>query len=506
LAYVVLQFSVSLSLLLGAILIVTGPTVIVPMLKFIRPQANLNHILKWEGILNDPIGAVIAVLSLESILMGSAWAGGLLMFVGIVKTLVVASFIGAVFATLLVTMIRHNWAPERLHNPIVLSMVVGAFALANVVQHESGLLATTVMGIVLANQKQVSISTIVEFKKTLQVLLISMLFILLSARLTWADIEHLGFSSFIYALLLVIVVRPASVWLSSIGSDLNWREKLFIAMMAPRGIVAAAVASVASLLLVEQGYPGAEQLTPLMFLVIAVTIGFYGVFSPLLAKWLDLVKPQDTGVLILGAHDWAREIASHIKASGHRVVLADTHRGNIYKAYTSGLKSTYSSVFSSNLMDDNKLEGIGKLLALTSNDEVNSLGALRFSDMFGQNQTYQLKPADDQYDGQEQDVHHRPLSGQHVFMDGTTFDEFDDRYRHGGSIVILNVVEAFEPSRINYKLHLPLILIRGELVEILTADDGSLSLEPNDTLILLTSDLPLLLRLGYLDFIEDESE
>ncbi|MCA9841129.1 MAG: sodium:proton antiporter [Cyanobacteria bacterium HKST-UBA03] len=506
LAHVVLGLAWPLSLLTGAILIVTGPTVMGPMLRFIRPLNELNHILKWEGILNDPIGAVVAVLTLESILMGNVWAGGVWMLWGIVKTLVVASLIGAIFAIWLVLIIRRNWAPEMMHNAMVLAMVMGAYALSNVMQHESGLLATTVMGIVLANQKVVSISAIVEFKKTLQVFFISTLFILLSARLTLADLSQLGWNSVLYALLLIVLVRPAAVWVSTIGSGLNWREKLFISMMAPRGIVAAAVASVASFILVERGINEAAILTPLIFLVIAVTILFYGLFSPGLARWLNLVKPPDSGVLILGAHDWAITLAKHISAQGQAVLLADTDRGNLYRARMAGLKATYSSIFSPVLVDVDQLQGIGKLLALTPNDEVNSLGALRFSEYFGRQQTYQLLPDDVAFEAHEQDVYHRPFSGRSVFMDGITFKSFTKRFANGAELERLRVVEAFALADINHELHLPLLAwCDGELT-ILSADDNDLVLKPGDVLLLLTNDLPLLLRLSYMELMTADED
>ncbi len=269
-------------------------------------------------------------------------------------------------------------------------MVVLIFTISNLVQEESGLFAVTIMGIYLANQRKISVKHIIEFKENLRTLLISVLFIVLAARLRLDDLARLNLSSFIFVAALNISNKPAAVFISSIGKKFNWKEKLFLSMMAPRGIVAAAVASVFSLELINMGYSEGARLVPEMFLVIVATITVYGLSAVPLAKWLGLSNFNPQGCLILGAHSFAREIASVLKDSGYRILLVDTNRHNITEARMEGFEAHQGSVNSRNFIDDNELIGIGKLLALTPNAEVNSLAALHLSRILGGNNVYQL--------------------------------------------------------------------------------------------------------------------
>ncbi len=389
-AYYILGFSFTLSVLFGAILVVTGPTVILPILRHVKPKGQINSILKWEGIVNDPIGALMAILVFEAVFATGVGDATLQVGFAILKTILISSSIGLLGGYIIALMIKRDLIPDFLQNPASLTMVVLIFTTSNLIQEESGLFAVTIMGIYLANQKKININHIIEFKENLRTLLISVLFIVLAARLKLTDLNQLTIGSFIFVGVLILVIRPAAVFLSSIGTKFNWKEKLFLSMMAPRGIVAAAVASVFSIELLRQGVIEGAKLVPEMFLVIVVTISVYGLSAVPLANWLKLSNLNPQGCLILGAHSFAREIASVLKDIGYRILLVDTNRHNITEARMEGFEAHQGSANSKSFLEETEMNGIGKLLALTPNAEVNSLAALHLSGIFGGNNVYQL--------------------------------------------------------------------------------------------------------------------
>ncbi|MFQ5798761.1 MAG: cation:proton antiporter, partial [Bacteroidota bacterium] len=223
-AALILGLDFALAVLLGAILVVTGPTVIVPLLRQVRPVARVGSILKWEGILIDPMGAMLAVLVFEAILSGGFQEASTLAVMGVLKTVFIGGSVGALGAGVIILLLKRYWIPDYLHNAVSLMMVVSVFTASNFLQAESGLLAATLMGVVLANQKAVAVKHIIEFKENLRVLLISSLFILLAARLQVNDLNYIGASGLAFLGVLVLIARPAAVGLSALGSEMSWRE------------------------------------------------------------------------------------------------------------------------------------------------------------------------------------------------------------------------------------------------------------------------------------------
>ena len=381
------------SLLLGAILVVTGPTVIVPLLRQIRIRGQAGSLLKWEGIVSDPLGACLAVLVFEALLAGTVEAGLEHAAIGFLRAGAAGLILGCLGALLLILLERRHWVPHHLENPVSLAIVVGVFTLSNLAQGESGLIATTVMGCVVGNVLAEEIHPITAFKESLQVLLIGGLFVVLAARLDLADLRTaLCWESLLFLVLLVAVVRPAAVFLATIGSGLQLRERAFLAGIAPRGIVAAAVVSVFGARLAQAGLPGAERLVPLAFLVILATVAFYGIFAGPLARLLDLREPTPTGVMLLGAHAWARDLAAVLRQAGLVVLLIDTNRYRVKRAREDGLWAVHANALSEFVSDDLDLSGIGTLLTLTPNDAVNTLAAARFEHSFGRANVFQLQP------------------------------------------------------------------------------------------------------------------
>jgi len=285
--------------------------------------------------------------------------------------------------------------PEYLQTAFTLMLVIGAFLLSNNLRAESGLMAVTVMGIVFANQRQVNIQHIVSFKEELGVLLLSVLFIILSARMQLSYFEGIGWEAIVFLAALILIIRPLAVFFSTIRSGLPWQERLFMAWMAPRGIVAAAVASFFALELSDLGYPGTERLVALTFLVVVGTVAVYALTAGPLAHALGVVQTNPQGTLIVGAHGWAREIASAIRAAGFEVWLVDTNLANIRAAESEGLKAIYGNILTDNVLDSLPLARIGRLLALTSNSELNALAGLFFQEYLGRDQIYALASATD---------------------------------------------------------------------------------------------------------------
>lgn len=386
----VLQLKFAIAALLAAILIVTGPTVIGPLLREVRPTARVYNILKWEGIMIDPIGALAAVLVYQVIASNTlALAPGIILL-GVFKTVLFGALCGLAGAALIAAVIRLHLAPDFLQNSLAMMAVIGAFTLANQIQAESGLFAVTVMGLALANQELAEVGPIVEFKETLRVLIVSGLFIVLAARFKLQDLATLGWRDFAFVAAAILVARPLSVLISSIRSGLSWREKAFLAWMAPRGIVAASVSAVFAIRLADLGEQQAGRLSADVFLLILVTVALYGLTSLPIARLLGVAQARPEGTLIVGAQRWARALARAIQSQGLRVILLDTNAANVHAAQRAGLEAHQVSAVSDEAISRLDLEGIGRLLALTSNDEINSLACLHFADVFGRSGVYQL--------------------------------------------------------------------------------------------------------------------
>ncbi len=474
----ILGLDPSISILLGAVLSVTGPTVIIPLLRHVRPVGYLGSILRWEGIVIDPIGAVLAVLVFEVILSGGFKEATSLALIAVLKSLLIGGAAGVAGAAVMVMLLGRYWIPDFLQNPVTLMMVVGVFAVSDFFQEESGLLAVTLMGMILANQERVTVKHIIEFKENLRVLLIGCLFILLAARLDPGDLALLGSNSLVFLAALIVVARPVGVLLSTIGSRLKFKERFFLMCMAPRGIVAAAMASVFSLRLMEMNHPQAELVVPLTFMVIIGTVVIYGLGAAPVAGLLGVARPNPQGVLIAGAHPWARAIASALKEEGFDVLLVDNNWANISQARMSGLPAHFGSILSERLPKELDLSGLGRFMAMTQNDNVNSLAALHFSDVFERMEIYQLAPGDAKRTSDT-------LRGRLLFGEGINFSFLDRRFRSGMVVKTTHLTEEFdfEAFKTRYADAIPLFLINeNRELSVFTADKPPQP-KPGQTLI-----------------------
>jgi NhaP-type Na+/H+ or K+/H+ antiporter len=484
----VLGLNWPLASLLGAFLLVTGPTVIGPLLRFVKPTGAVGPILRWEGIVIDPIGAMIAVLVFEAIhVTGEHHTATILAFQA-VKTIGIGSAAGVLAASALMLMLARFWIPDHLQNPVALAVVMAAFVVSNYVQPESGLFSVTVMGVFLANQKKARVHHIAEFKETLSLLLISSLFITLGARLQLPNLMRAAPRGLVFLAILILIARPIAVAISTIRSGLTWREKAFLAAMAPRGIVAAAVASVFSLRLRQAGVPGSELLVPYTFVVIIGTVIVYGLTSGPIGRALGLASRSASGCLIVGAHALAREIGGALRDAGLQILLVDTNRAEIQKARLAGMPTHYGSILATDVQENIELSGIGRLLAMTPSDEVNSLATLHFMRVFGRSEAYQLATSKPKRTGAVADE----LRGRPLFGADRTLNELTD-FLEAGAVVKKTLLSAEFDAAAFERVHpdaVPLFLIglTGELT-VYTGDLVSAA-KPGMTIISLASSTP----------------
>jgi NhaP-type Na+/H+ or K+/H+ antiporter len=479
-AYLLLDLHVDLALLVGAILTVTGPTVVLPLLRHVRPTGGAGSILKWEGILIDPVGAVLAVLVFEGILAGHVGWAMHDAALGIVKTVVIGTALGVIGALVLTQLLRRYWVPDHLHSPVAFALAVGVYALTNQFQHEGGLFTVTVMGAVLGNQRQVSVRHILEFKENLRVLIISAIFVLLAARVRIEELAALPIGVYIFLALLILVVRPLAVLACTARANLDTPTRIFLAAVAPRGVVAAAVTALFALRLESEGYTEARSLVPVIFLVIVGTVTIYGLSAGPLAIRLGLATRNPQGVLMIGAHRFARALAQVLQDMGVGVRLVDTNPLLVSRARLQGLPVHEGSAVSEQADEELHLAGLGRVFAMTPNDEVNALCALHYTDPFGRGEVYQL-PA-------RSDALARHLRGRVLFGEEWDYSVLDERVAAGAGVKATKLTEQFDFAAWREKHGadaVPLVLVDGEGRLTVGTTEKPLQPTPGQTLIAL---------------------
>ncbi len=441
-AHWILDISWEISLLFGAISVVTGPTVIAPLLRAVRPKAKLANILQWEGIIIDPVGALLAVLVYEGIVswgQGNVFGHSLYIFS---TTIAVGTVLGSAAGYLNGQVLRKHWIPQYLHNAGTLSFMLGVYALSNEIAHESGLLTVTIMGIWMANMKQVDVESILEFKESLSVLLISALFIILAARIEFSAIANLGWGLAVVLAILMLVARPLSIFISAIGTSLNWREKLFLSWIAPRGIVAAAVSALFAFQLQNNGFAGGETLVPLVFMLIIATVTVQSLTARPLAKLLGVAEPPEFGFLIIGANTVARMIAVELTKHKVPVVLADSSWENVRLARMENLQVYFGNPVSEHAANQLDLTGIGNLLVISPYKHMNSLATYHFLDWFGDhNSVYSLSEG-------EQDQKARYQTAEKIqrtrgLFDGVSYAKLASLASQGYTVKTTQLSDAF---------------------------------------------------------------
>ncbi|MBT7703900.1 MAG: sodium:proton antiporter [Polaribacter sp.] len=390
-AHFIFGLTWELSFLFSGLIIVTGPTVITPILRNIPLKKDVSTVLKWEGILIDPIGALVAVLVFEFISVGGdgAFTKTALMEFG--KILLFGTSFGFTFAHALMYAVNKKLVPHYLLNVVSLSAVLLVFVESEIFAHESGLLAVVVMGMVLGNGNLKNLKELLYFKESLSILLISILFILLSANINIEDLQLLyNWKTAVLFALIVFVIRPLGVFLSTHNSNLKLNEKLFISWVGPRGIVAAGIASLFGSKLIKQGVAGAEYITPLVFMIVLGTVLLNATTARLFAKMVGVFLKSSNAILFLGASDPARLIAKYLTDAGKRVVLIDSNKSFIETAKKEGLEAFSTNIYDDDLTDNIELNDVGYLIAMTGSDAVNDFAITSLSNAFGEHGAYRL--------------------------------------------------------------------------------------------------------------------
>lgn len=436
-AYYLVGLDWPLAMLFGAVTVVTGPTVIVPMLRSVRPNSRIANLLRWEGIIIDPIGALLAVLVFEAVALGHG-DDGVWVFA---RTVGLGALIGVLGAIALSWPLRRHWVPEYLQNFAVLSGVLLAFAGSNAVAEESGLLAVTVMGMVMANQRGLHVEDILDFKENLSTLLISMLFIMLAARLSWPSPQLLAAGAAVLAV-AVLLVRPLSVLVGTLGSNLSWRERALVAWIAPRGIVAAAVAALFALKLEEREIAGAGTLVPLTFLLIIGTVVIYSTTARWLARWLGVADPEARGVLIVGSSRPALLVGEALKKQNIEVLVADEDWSGIRAARMAGLRTYFGNPVSEHADRQLDLIGIGRLLAMSSRRELNTLACVRYRPEFGKERVFYLRQVTAEQ-GKGKTDFAAPLQAPRLFGEKVTHGLLEERVEEGWTVKQTRLSEEF---------------------------------------------------------------
>ncbi|MGI9287090.1 MAG: cation:proton antiporter [Pseudomonadales bacterium] len=433
----------SLALLFGSLVVVTGPTVIVPMLRTVRPNKKIRNVLRWEGIVIDPLGALLAVVVYEYIVTDASGSPLENSFVAFMRVLVIGGAFGFASGFGLGFLLRRHWVPEFLQNFATIAFVLGTFTLSNQFAHESGLLAVTVMGICLANMRDLHVEDILSFKENLTLLLISALFILLAARIDLQQIKALGWPAFALLASLQLVIRPIGVWISAIGSELNWREKAIISWIGPRGIVAAAISGLFALQLEQLGYLNASILVELTFFIIIGTVLLQSATSRLLAKFLNVVDPDPKGALIIGANHVARAIASALQEKGINVLVSDVQWDNVKQARLAGLPVFYGNPISEYADRNLDLVGLGRLIAASPRREDNVLAAMRYQPEFGRENIFALKTKTEaDLSGKKTSISHT-YKGAFLGNEDLTFGKLSQWLKQGARIRTTQITEEY---------------------------------------------------------------
>jgi len=441
------KFGVGLSwgvaTLFGAIVVVSGPTVIMPLLRAVRPNGRIRNILKWEGIVIDPIGALLAVLVFEFIISTAGQGKAIehtIMTFG--KVLVLGVTLGCSSGYILGAALRSHWLPQFLQNAGTLTFMLGIYAASNFLEHESGLLTVTIMGIWLANMKGVPVDDILEFKESLSVLLISALFILLAARMNFDALTSLGWGPVWVIVILMLIARPLAVWLAAIGTDLSWQEKTFLGWVAPRGIVAAAVSTLFAFKLEANGYPDASALVPMVFLVILITVIVQSITAAPLAKVLNVSEPDSNGFLFIGANAVARQLAKALISCDIPVVLTDTSWENVRAARMDNLRVYYGNPVSEHAENNLDLTGIGNMLAVSPYKQLNTLSTYHYLDLMGSGHVFGLPEGDQDVRASHQ-LAEKYVKTRAYFAESATFAKLASLVSKHATIKVTQLSEAF---------------------------------------------------------------
>lgn len=467
------------SLVFGGILVVTGPTVVMPLLRQARLASRTSSTLRWEAIVNDPVGALLAVLAFEVIvalqsdtLVGAAGHLGL----GIVA----ATVAGWIVGRMLTIGFRRGLVSEYMKAPVLFACVLGVYAATDWVLHESGLLAVTVMGLTMANARLPSLEELRRFKEHVTVLLVSAVFVILAATLKPDDLFLLDYRGVAFIAAIMLLARPFSVFVSLIGTQTSITERAFIAWIAPRGVVAVAISGFFGDRLVDLGYTDAALMAPLAFALVAVTVVVYGFSVRPLARTLGLRSTRPPGVIILGGNDWTTELATEIQRAGVPALMVDRDWHRLGKARARDIPTWYGEILSESAHHSIDMHNFGTLIAAGENDDYNTLVCTDVGPEFGRDRVFQVGRKE-----QEEGERDLPatLGGRSLMSNGTSTDMIDLRMARGWGLQTYDVGD--EPLELHPKAE-PVLLVREGEVLVYTSSSRNPEPREGDQVIVFT--------------------
>lgn len=439
------------AILFGGILVVTGPTVVIPLLRQSSIKSRPASILKWEAIVNDPTGALCAVIAYEYFRKVAEQPGATLFEVvpPLIIAALIAGLIGYVAALAIAWSFPRGAVPEYLKVPVLLTAVIGVFVISNLIEHEAGLVAVTVMGVALANMDVTSLRSIHPFKENVAVLLVSGIFILLSASLSIEDIRYINWPIGLFLLALLFVVRPATILLSLLGSKIPWNERLFLAWIAPRGIVLVAISGLFALRLSDLGYTDGNLLIGLSFAVVVVTIVAHGFTVDFVAKLLKVKGTTRPGMLIVGSTPWTIALAEQMHDMKAPVIVVDASWQRLALARQKGLPFYHGEILNEATEHNLELAPYQNLVAATENEAYNALVCNEFAHEIGRDRVFQLGES---AEGEDRHAIPASLRGRALFESGLGVEDVSERQRQGWVFRKTRLSEEFDFEKMQEKL------------------------------------------------------
>ncbi|MDP2733159.1 MAG: sodium:proton antiporter [Hoeflea sp.] len=453
------------AIVLGAILVVTGPTVIMPLLRQAQLDTRPASLLRWEAIVNDPIGALFAVVAFEAMLVYSGLhrADNMVMLVVVGFGLAIGGRWAA--ARLIVWSFVRGHVPEYLKAPVLLSTVVAVYAATNMVLEEAGLLTVTVMGVVLANSRIASLTDMRRFKETITTLLVSGVFIILTASLSMDDIRSLDWRAALFVASLLFVIRPVAIMLATFRSGATMQERLLTSWIAPRGVVAVAVSGLFGTLLADVGVADAGRMVAFTFAVVVTTIVLHGFTLAPLARFLDLKKASTPGILIVGGSRWSTALAAKLKEAEVPVMLADQNWNHLTEARLASIPVYFGEVLSESAHHAIDPKRFSNLIATGDNDAYNALVCTDFGPELGRSHVFQIGRSDEK----ARKALNFTLGGRSLTREPVSFLDLRERLLEGWTFQLTRLTdefgwEAYEASRSDGALILLWIKPSGALV------------------------------------------
>ncbi|AUO11915.1 cation:proton antiporter [Priestia megaterium] len=443
-AHYIADLSWAVAIVIGGLFIVTGPTVILPLLRQAKLKPKPAAILKWEGIIVDPFGALLAVFSFEIVqfLVLREVSGKTILF--FFAASIIAVLIGWLLGRGIGWMFQKGHIPEYLKSPVVFIVVIACFTIADEIKHETGLLAVTAMGITLANMHISSISDMRHFKENISVLLTSTIFIMLTAGLTMKTItEIFHWNIILFVLLMLFIVRPVSIFLSTVGTDLSIKEKILIGWIAPRGIVALTVSSYFAKVLIDEGFKDASILTTLTFALVFATVCAHGFSLSWLAKKLDLSIGEEPGILLVGSNDFTVAFASKLKQLGYPVLVADSSWERLRTARRAEVDVYHGEVLAEQTEYHLDLTPYEYVIAATELDAYNALVCTAFLQDMGRNNVFQLSIRDQEDSREDVDEIMHTVRGRMLFKKGITWEFLHHKMEHGYTIYNTKITDEY---------------------------------------------------------------